>query len=247
MYLIKKISEISGVSVRTLHYYDEIGLLSPEKYENGYRYYSEDDISKLQIILFYKYLGFSLKDIKRMVKENESEILTNLKKQLSLMKKEKKKLVTLIKTLENTIDAQERKINMDLKEKFKGFTKEDNEKYRKETIEKYGKKVVDDSEKRQKGQEQEVIDKFNNIFFSFSENLLKGLAPNSEENIELARKLHEQICKYGFDCKIDIFSKIGYGYVYNEEFKNNLDKFGNGVAQYVCDSIQNYVEIENKR
>ena len=60
MFLIKKVSEISGVSVRTLHHYDELGLLSPKKHENGYRYYSEDDMSFLQMILFYKYLGFPL-------------------------------------------------------------------------------------------------------------------------------------------------------------------------------------------
>ena len=52
MYLIKEVSKISGVSVRTLHHYDEIGLLSPQKRENGYRYYSEDDLSLLQMILF---------------------------------------------------------------------------------------------------------------------------------------------------------------------------------------------------
>lgn len=84
--------------MRTLHYYDEIGLLSPQKFENGYRYYNNDDIFILQIILFYKYLGFSLKDIK--LKGDETEVLSNLKTQLSLMKKEKYKLITLIKTLE---------------------------------------------------------------------------------------------------------------------------------------------------
>jgi len=67
MYLIKQVSEISGVSVRTLHHYDEIGLLSPKKHENGYRYYSEEELSLLQTILYYKYLGFSLKDIKNLI------------------------------------------------------------------------------------------------------------------------------------------------------------------------------------
>ena len=60
MYMIKKASEISGVSVRMLHHYDEIGLLSPQKSENGYRYYTEEDMACLQTILFYKYLGFPL-------------------------------------------------------------------------------------------------------------------------------------------------------------------------------------------
>lgn len=84
MYLIKKVSEISGVSVRTLHHYDEIGLLSPRKNENGYRYYSEDDMSLLQMILFYKYLGFTLKQIKELLQQDENALLTHLKKQLIL-------------------------------------------------------------------------------------------------------------------------------------------------------------------
>ena len=68
MYLIKQVSEISGVSVRTLHHYDEIGLLSPKKQENGYRYYTDEELSQLQMILYYKYLGFSLKEIKSLMK-----------------------------------------------------------------------------------------------------------------------------------------------------------------------------------
>ena len=100
MYLIKYVSEISGVSVRTLHHYDEIGLLSPQKKENGYRYYSEEDISFLQMILFYKYLGFSLKKIKELLKNEDGEVLNHLKAQLKLMQKEKQKLLTLIETLE---------------------------------------------------------------------------------------------------------------------------------------------------
>ena len=139
MFLIKKVSEISGVSVRTLHHYDEIGLLSPKKSENGYRYYSEDDMSFLQMILFYKYLGFPLKQIKELLKQEDPEILYHLKKQLVLMQKEKQKLLTLIDTLEKTIESRERKFTMSTKEKFKGFTYQDNEKYKQKAIDLYGK------------------------------------------------------------------------------------------------------------
>ena len=85
MYLIKQVSEISGVSVRTLHHYDEIGLLSPKKQENGYRYYSDEELSQLQTILYYKYLGFSLKEIKSLMTQNEDNLLSHLKHQLKLM------------------------------------------------------------------------------------------------------------------------------------------------------------------
>ena len=79
---------LSGVSVRTLHHYDEIGLLSPQKKENGYRYYSEEDISFLQMILFYKYLGFPLKKIKELLKKEDSEVLYHLRKQLDVYKRQ---------------------------------------------------------------------------------------------------------------------------------------------------------------
>ena len=147
MFLIKKVSEISGVSVRTLHHYDEIGLLSPKKNENGYRYYSEDDMSFLQMILFYKYLGFPLKQIKDLLKQEDPEILNHLKKQLVLMQKEKQKLLTLIDTLEKTIKSRERKITMSTKEKFKGFTYQDNEKYKQKAIDLYGKEVIEEAVK----------------------------------------------------------------------------------------------------
>lgn len=147
MLLIKKVSEISGVSVRTLHHYDEIGLLSPKKSENGYRYYSEDDMSFLQMILFYKYLGFPLKQIKDLLKQEDPEILHHLKKQLVLMQKEKQKLLTLIDTLEKTIESRERKFTMSTKEKFKGFTYQDNEKYKQKAIDLYGKEVIEEAVK----------------------------------------------------------------------------------------------------
>ncbi|WP_330618274.1 MerR family transcriptional regulator [Lachnoanaerobaculum sp.] len=147
MFLIKKVSEISGVSVRTLHHYDEIGLLSPKKNEKGYRYYSEDDMSFLQMILFYKYLGFPLKQIKELLKQEDPEILYHLKKQLVLMQKEKQKLLTLIDTLEKTIESRERKFTMSTKEKFKGFTYQDNEKYKQKAIDLYGKEVIEEAVK----------------------------------------------------------------------------------------------------
>lgn len=241
MYLIKKVSEISGVSVRTLHHYDEIGLLSPRKNENGYRYYSEDDMSLLQMILFYKYLGFTLKQIKELLQQDENALLTHLKKQLILMQAEKQRLLTLIDTLKKTIESQERRMVMPMKEKFNGFTYQDNQKYKQAAIDLYGKEVIEKAIEKQKGREQELTDGFNKIFFAFSENMSNGLNATSHENIGLAKNLHKHLCRYAFDCPMDVFSGIGYGYVKNEEFKSNLDKFGEGTAQYVCDAIQKYV------
>lgn len=246
MYLIRKVSEISGVSVRTLHHYDEIGLLSPQKNENGYRYYSEDDMSLLQMILFYKYLGFSLKQIKELIVIEDKNLLPHLKRQLDLMKNQKHRLLTLIDTLETTISSYERRITMSTEEKFKGFSYEDNEKYKQVAIDQYGKEAIEKALEKQKGKEKEIADGFNQIFFAFAKNLSDGMPADSQENVSLAKMLHEHLCKYSFDCSQEVFSSIGFGYVQNDEFKQNLDKFGKGTAQYVCDAIQQYVRGSKK-
>ena len=69
----------------------------------------------------------------------------------------------------------------------------------------------------------------------------KGLKATDKENVELAKELREHLCKWSFDCTLEAFSGIGYGYAGNPEFKKNIDQFGEGTAQYVCDAIQEYV------
>ncbi len=241
MYLIKQVSEISGVSVRTLHHYDSIGLLSPKKDENGYRHYSEEDLTYLQTILYYKYLGFSLKEIESLLQQNEETLIQHLQKQLILMKKEKEKLLTLIDTLEKTIMSTERKIGMKIEDKFKGFSVSDNKKYKNEAIKKYGEEVINEAEEKQNGKEDIVAEGFNRIFFAYASNIEKGIPATDSVNVTLAKELHEHMCQYAFDCTIDVFSSIGFGYAKNEEFRTNLDKYGKGVGQYACDAIQQYV------
>lgn len=73
-----------------------------------------------------------------------------------------------------------------------------------------------------------------------------GLEAGAEENINLSKSLHKHICDYVFDCSTEVFSSIAYGYVQNEEFKNNLDLFGAGTAQYVCDAVQTYIGKKHK-
>ena len=130
---------------------------------------------------------------------------------------------------------------MSVQEKFKGFTYQDNQKYKNAAIDLYGKEVIEKAIEKQKGKENEITDKFNEIFFAFSKNMESKIESTSDENIELAKRLYKLLCEYSFDCSIDVFSKIGYGYVKNPEFKENVDKFGEGTAQYVCYAIQEYV------
>ena len=99
MYHIKEAAQLSGVSVKTLHHYDKIGLLVPAKSENGYRTYSQVDLERLQVILYYKYLGFSLEKIAELLSQDEQALLPHLVRQLEYLQQERDRLDTLISTL----------------------------------------------------------------------------------------------------------------------------------------------------
>ena len=246
MYHIKEAAELSGVSVKTLHHYDKIGLLVPVKSENGYRTYSQDDLERLQVILYYKYLGFSLDQIADLLAEEKSDLLPHLTKQLDYLTQERKRLDTLISTLQKTIQEQKGERQMTIEEKFTGFSYQDTQKYHQEAVDKYGQEVMNQALERQKGREDEATRAFNQVFQVFAKNLQAGLPVTEFENQEAAAKLLDAIRTYGFDCSIEVFGHIGKGYVYNPEFKGNIDKFGAGTAQYTSDVIASYVENQPK-
>ena len=246
MYHIKKAAQLSGVSVKTLHHYDKIGLLVPAKSENGYRTYSQADLERLQVILYYKYLGFSLEKIAELLSQDDQALLPHLVRQLEYLEQERDHLDTLISTLQNTIQAQNGEREMTAQERFVGFTYEDNHKYYQEAVEEYGQEVMSEALVRQNGREEESAAAFNQVFLSLAENMQQGLPVEAAENQEQATRLLQAIRTYGFDCSIEVFGHIGKGYVYNPEFKENIDKFGPGTAQYTADVIAVYVRTNTK-
>ena len=135
---------------------------------------------------------------------------------------------------------------MTIQEKFAGFNYQDHQKYHQEAVEKYGQEVMDPALDRQKGHEDEATLAFNQVFQALSQNLQAGLSATATENQEQAAKLLQAIRTYGFDCSVEVFGYIGKGYVYNSEFKENIDKFGDGTAQYISDVIAHYVQTQTK-
>lgn len=213
----------------------------PLKSENGYRTYSQEDLERLQVILYYKYLGFSLEKIAELLKEERTDLLPHLTRQLDYLTRERQHLDTL-STLQKTIQEQKGERKMTIEEKFTGFSYQDNQKYHQEAVEKYGQEVMGQALERQKGHEDEATAAFNQVFQTLAQNLQVGLPATATENQEQAAKLLQAIRTYGFDCSIEVFGHIGKGYVYNPEFKENIDKFGSETAQYTSDAIAAYVQ-----
>lgn len=243
---INEVVKLTGVSARTLQYYDEIGLLIPEKQDNGYRDYTEENLEKLQKILFYKFLKFKLNDIKELLKE-DIDNLKILEQQRELILNEKEKFEVILHNIEKTIKNYKGEEVMSIEEKFNGFKKEDLNKYENQAVGKYGKDTVEESKRRQAEREERVSEEFNDVF--------RSMAKFKNENIDIEEKkvqakvddLYNHMNEYAFDCSVEIFLYIGKGYSQNPEFKSNIDKFGEGVAEYTSKAIEKYCNDRLKK
>ena len=145
-YSVKKLAKLAGVSVRTLHHYDRIGLLKPSiRTEAKYRLYGEKELIRLQQILFYKELDFSLSDILAILEEPNFNVLTALESHKLALKARQDRLATLLSTIDKTISTLTgERVMLTNEELYEGFPK--GEAYRNEAVAKYGADVVDESE-----------------------------------------------------------------------------------------------------
>lgn len=124
-YTVSQLAELSGVSGRTLRYYDQIGLLKPAKVnESGYRIYSEEEVDLLQQILFFRELNISLREIKDIIHQPDFNQIDALRRHYDHLLKKRSRLDQIIATVERTIASKERDVPMKDNEKFSGFKKQ---------------------------------------------------------------------------------------------------------------------------
>lgn len=161
MYTVIQLSRIAGVSPRTLHYYDEIGLLKPTaQAQNGYRYYGEEALLRLQQVLLYRELDFSLEQIRKILDEPGFDAVAALKDHSKALRSRMKRIGRLIRTVDMTISHLEGEKKMSGKNLFDGFSEEKQKEYEKEARRRWGDKAVDDSMKlwnRSTAEEKEKI------------------------------------------------------------------------------------------
>ena len=129
MYTIKQLADLAGVTVRTLHHYDQIGLLKPSSVGgNGYRYYGEAALYRLQQILFYRELDVPLDEIKRIVGRPDFDVLAALESHRTALRAEVQRIEKLIRTIDLTTQHLKGKVSMSDQQLFRGFSEEEQEK-----------------------------------------------------------------------------------------------------------------------
>ena len=151
MFTVKQLSKLAGVTPRTLHHYDAIGLLKPSRVgDNGYRYYGEESLLRLQQILFYRELDMPLGDIKKIMGRHDFEVLDALISHKDALKKRIDRLNVLLSTVDNTINHLKGKKMMNDKSLFEGFSEEEQEKYAEEAAQRWDAETVRASNKKWK-------------------------------------------------------------------------------------------------
>lgn len=251
-YTVQKLASLAGVSTRTLRYYDEIGILKPARINSsGYRIYGQDEVNKLQQILFYRELGVNLDRIKEIVTAPTFDGAQALKEHREKLLEKRQQLDLLIANVEKTLALTEGRITMSDKEKFEGFKKklvDDNEqKYGKEIRTKYGEDVVEQSNAKMMNMTQEQYDESTALAEQIHSTLAEAFKTGNPAG-DLAQKaadLHKKWLMFHWpQYSKEAHAGLAQMYVDDERFTAYYDKRQPGTAQFLRDAIHIYTGMK---
>lgn len=250
-YSIHELSRLSGVTTRTLRWYDKIGLLKPSRVaDSGYRYYGAKQVDRLQDILFYRALGVELARIRECLDSPSFNRLAALHHHLAALQAEKTRLETLIRSVEETIDCEERNEVMNDEAKFSAFKQQaidDNEAtYGQEVRERYGDAAADETNAALMGLSRGEYAAWNELDYTLRQRLEQavemGLSPDSAEGREIC-ELHRRWLSVT-DKKLTAAKQKGIAelYVLDERFTRYYDKTVPGCARFLRDAAARWAK-----
>ena len=239
---VGKMAELAGVTVRTLHHYDALGLLTPDARSGaGYRLYEDADCERLQEILFYRELGFGLDEINGMLRDPEYDRAAALRQQRDLLAIRKDRLQKMIVAVETALDAHERGITMTKEEMFDVFGDFDPKAYEAEVEERWAGPAVEQSRRRtkmySKDQWKEAMAEGESITEAFAELLRDGDAPDGVATMDLAERHRLHIDRWFYDCSHEMHVGLGSMYVADPRFSEHYEKRAPGLAEFVKSAI----------
>ena len=244
-YSVTQLSKLAGVSVRTLHHYDRIGLLKPaRRAESNYRYYEEKELLRLQQILFYKELNFPLSQIKDILDDPSFDLLQSLQFHKQKMQAEATRFNQLLSTIDKTISKlKNQNIMITHKELYEGFPKEKVEDYRKEVAERWGENVLLETEERlkqfKKKQWTDLKAKMEEVDL-----MLASLVGQDPKNplVQSTIAQHFEVLNAFTPTPIERYKCLGEMYTEDERFKAHYEKYKEGLADFLHKAIDVYCE-----
>ncbi|MBN1428472.1 MAG: MerR family transcriptional regulator [Anaerolineae bacterium] len=249
MYTVKKLSELAGVSVRTLHYYDDIGLLKPSLVgENSYRYYDDASLLRLQQILFYREIGLELRGIKEILDDPDFDTVTALQLHRRTLQEKIERLQTLIQTVDTTIMHLIGEIDMSNKKTiFEGFSEEKQKQYEKEAVDHWGDNASQSiklwhsySDERK----AQIMQEGGDIYVEIVANMGKGA--DSPEIRALLVRWHQHL-RYFYEPTIEVLGGLGNMYHDHPDFNATFTRIHPDLPVFLKEAIAIYVdELETR-
>jgi MerR family transcriptional regulator, thiopeptide resistance regulator len=241
-YSVGQVAGSAGVTIRTLHHYDEIRLLSPSgRSAAGYRIYEEADLERLQRILFYRELGFTLDEIAAIMDDPRTDAVGHLRRQRGLLIERIERLRTMVAAIDHEMEAQKMGIQLTPEERFEVFGDFRPEDYAEEAEQRWGgteayrqsqRRVAaytKEDWQRIKAEEEEVRA---NLAAAFA----AGLAPESDEAMAAAEAHRQHISRWFYECSYDIHRGLTDMYVNDDRFRAHYDALAPSLARFIRES-----------
>jgi DNA-binding transcriptional MerR regulator len=248
MFTVKRLSQLAGVTPRTLHHYDQIGLLKPTRIgENGYRYYGDESLLRLQQILLYRELDMPLDDIKKIVGRRDFDVLGALQSHRDALTKQSARISRLIQTVDNTINHLKGNNIMSEKGLFEGFSEEEQEKYALEAEQLYDPETVRESNRKWKAysaaKKEAVLAEGKAVYVDMIAAMSKGA--DSAEVQAIVQRWRDHM-DYFWTPNLEQLLGLANGYNDDPRFKANFDKMHPQLAGFMLEAVKVYVAKHKK-
>ncbi len=247
-YTVKQLSTIAGVTIRTLHYYDEIGLLKPSAIGgNGYRYYDEEALLRLQQILFYRELEVPLEDIRKIVAHPDFDVLGALETHRAALQAELGRIRQLIRTIDRTSQHLKGKVKMSPTSLFEGFSEEEQAKLAEEAAAMWDAETVNASNQKwraySQAEKRRILEEGKAVHADLIAAKPHGAASKQVQAVVARWHAHLQHFWSPSDAQL-----LGLADLYNDDprFRANYEKAAPGLAAFVRDAVKVYVKNRRK-
>lgn len=246
MHTVKQLSKLAGVTVRTLHHYDEIGLLHPSQIGvNGYRYYDDAAVLRLQQILFYREIGLELAQIKDIVDSPDFDVHAALHSHRETLQERINRLHNLIHTVDNTIQHLRGENDMTKKAMFEAFGEAQQKDYERQARLQYGPDIVNESVRRwasySKEKQAAVMEEAGQVYQDIVAAMEAGKAADDDDVKAILDRWQDNL-RHFYEPTLEIMRGLGEMYEADPQFKATFTKFHPDLAEYLRVCITQYVD-----
>jgi DNA-binding transcriptional MerR regulator len=241
---VGEVAALAGVTVRALHHYDRIGLVSPSaRTSAGYRQYAAADLDRLHQVLLYRELGFPLEEVAALLDDPAADPAAHLRRQHALLRERLERTQAMVAAVEKEMEAQQMGISLTPEERFEVFGEHDPAQYDAEVEERWGETDAYAQSKRKtsaytKDDWVRMKAETDDIQRRFAEAMQSGAAADSDRAMDVAEEHRQHITRWFYDCPPQMHAGLGRMYVEDERFTANYERTAPGLAQYVSTAVQ---------